>query len=111
MPKFHYFLAYSMRTTGGRAGRLVYAPLTIRRAAVSAVQPSRAVLATAQHAPRAKFCIAAHSHWQDEPAVREMPAAESYETVGNLEDYPAFRRGEVALSAKVIKDSGTRVEE
>jgi tripartite-type tricarboxylate transporter receptor subunit TctC len=47
-----------------------------------------------------------------DPAIREDFAKQGYEAVGGSpEQYLAFYRSEVALWAKVIKDSGTKAEE
>jgi tripartite-type tricarboxylate transporter receptor subunit TctC len=47
-----------------------------------------------------------------DPAIREAFARDGYEAVGGTpEEYLAFYRAEVALWAKVIKDSGTKAEE
>ena len=47
-----------------------------------------------------------------DPAMRDKLAGQGYESIGsNPEEYLAFYRTEVALWAKVIKDSGTKAEE
>ena len=47
-----------------------------------------------------------------DPAMREKLAREGYEAIGGSpEEFLAFYRAEVALWAKVIKDSGTKAEE
>ena len=47
-----------------------------------------------------------------DPAIREDFSKQGYEAIGSSpEEYLAFYRSEVALWAKVIKDSGTKAEE
>jgi tripartite-type tricarboxylate transporter receptor subunit TctC len=47
-----------------------------------------------------------------DPAMRETLASQGYEAIGSTpEEYLTFYRAEVALWAKVIKDSGTKAEE
>ena len=47
-----------------------------------------------------------------DPAIRENFARQGYEAIGSsAAEYEAFYRAEVALWAKVIKDSGTKAEE
>jgi tripartite-type tricarboxylate transporter receptor subunit TctC len=47
-----------------------------------------------------------------DPAMREKLAREGYDAIGGTpEEYTAFYRAEVVQWAKVIKDSGTKMEE
>jgi tripartite-type tricarboxylate transporter receptor subunit TctC len=47
-----------------------------------------------------------------DPAMREKLGREGYDAIGGTpEEYTAFYRAEVVQWAKVIKDSGTKMEE